>query len=574
MSFSELFSTASLLSIAGISVLSGVLLFFASLKFLLALQQCGYRGKRYFKWLTSPETPYLSRLMLLCILGFLFFLVLGTNFAPIVGEKAAAYVGFASFVLFTALYIRTESAVNAKVPLKKTKRLVRLCITFAVTLTVFVFGLMLLCSAIAIWIGDEIVWLLRYSLICGVPILLPYILFVAYLINEPMEELIKRHYIRQAKTKLDNTDVLRIGITGSYCKTSVKEILRTILSQKYRVLATPASYNTPLGIAITVKSLDSTHDVFIAEMGARNKGDIKELALLVKPDYGVLTGINNQHLESFGTIENIKNTKFELFETLARGAGDGVDGLNDGQGRNDGHGRNGKGFFSSDNEGARELYERFGGEKYLAGIGGAENDLATATELSTSEQGTSFTLNIAGEEPVACNTVLLGKHSVSNICLAAAVAYKVGLTPEEIAKGINRLQSVGHRLELVPNNKKIVIIDDSYNCNEDGAKAAMEVLDTFKGRKIVVTPGLVELGKMENVANLSFGTLLAAHADKVIVIGKHNAEMIINGLTAGGMDKADISFAKNLNKGNEILNGMLAEGDVVLFENDLPDNYS
>lgn len=568
MSFSELFSTASLLSIAGISVLSGVLLFFASLKFLLALQQCGYRGKRYFKWLTSPETPYLSRLMLLCILGFLFFLVLGTNFAPIVGEKAAAYVGFASFVLFTALYIRTESAVNAKVPLKKTKRLVRLCITFAVTLTVFVFGLMLLCSAIAIWIGDEIVWLLRYSLICGVPILLPYILFLAYLINEPMEELIKRHYIRQAKTKLDNTDVLRIGITGSYGKTSVKEILRTILSQKYRVLATPASYNTPLGIAITVKSLDSTHDVFIAEMGARNKGDIKELALLVKPDYGVLTGINNQHLESFGTIENIKNTKFELFETLARGAGDGVDGLNDGQGRN------GKGFFSSDNEGARELYERFGGEKYLAGIGGAENDLVTATELSTSEQGTSFTLNIAGEEPVACNTVLLGKHSVSNICLAAAVAYKVGLTPEEIAKGINRLQSVGHRLELVPNNKKIVIIDDSYNCNEDGAKAAMEVLDTFKGRKIVVTPGLVELGKMENVANLSFGTLLAAHADKVIVIGKHNAEMIINGLTAGGMDKADISFAKNLNKGNEILNGMLAEGDVVLFENDLPDNYS
>lgn len=568
MNFSELFSTASLLSIAGISVLSGVLLFFASLKFLLALQQCGYRGKRYFKWLTSPETPYLSRLMLLCILGFLFFLVLGTNFAPIVGEKAAAYVGFASFVLFTALYIRTESAVNAKVPLKKTKRLVRLCITFAVTLTVFVFGFMLLCSAIAIWIGDEIVWLLRYSLICGVPILLPYLLFVAYLINEPMEELIKRHYIRQAKTKLDNTDVLRIGITGSYGKTSVKEILRTILSQKYRVLATPASYNTPLGIAITVKSLDSTHDVFIAEMGARNKGDIKDLALLVKPDYGVLTGINNQHLESFGTIENIKNTKFELFETLARGAGDGVDGLNDGQCRN------GKGFFSSDNEGARELYERFGGEKYLAGIGGAENDLVTATELSTSEQGTSFTLNIAGEEPVACNTVLLGKHSVSNICLAAAVAYKVGLTPEEIAKGINRLQSVGHRLELVPNNKKIVIIDDSYNCNEDGAKAAMEVLDTFKGRKIVVTPGLVELGKMENVANLSFGTLLAAHADKVIVIGKHNAEMIINGLTAGGMDKADISFAKNLNKGNEILNGMLAEGDVVLFENDLPDNYS
>ncbi len=552
MSFDQLFSGASLIGISIISVLSGVLLFFASLKFLLALQQCGYRGKRYFKWLTSPETPYLSRLMLLCLLGFLFFLVLCTNFAPIVGEEIASYVGFASFVLFTALYIRSESAVNAKVPLKKTKRLVRLCITFVITVSAFLFGLMILCSSIAIWIGDEIVWLLRYSLVCGVPILLPHLLFLAYCINEPTEEIIRRYYLKKAKAKLDSVKVLRIGITGSFGKTSVKEILKTLLSQRYRVLATPASYNTPLGIAITVKALDSTHDVFISEMGARSKGEIKELAKLVCPDYGVLTGINNQHLESFGTIENIKNTKFELFENLSA---------------------EGKGFFSSDNDGAKELYERFTGEKYLAGVGG-ENDLVTATDVTMSEQGMSFTLHIAGEKPVRCNTVLLGRHSVSNICLAAAVAFKVGLTPAEIAKGINRLQSVGHRLELVPNNKKIVIIDDSYNGNEDGVKAAMEVLDTFTGRKIVVTPGLVELGKMENVANLSFGTLLAAHADKVIVIGKHNAEMIINGLTAGGMDKSDISFAKNLNKGNEILNGMLKEGDVVLFENDLPDNYS
>ncbi len=534
-------------------MLSGVLLFFASLKFLLALQQSGYRGKRYFKWLTSPETPYLSRLMLLCLLGFLFFLVLNTNFAPILGENIAAYVGFASFALFTSLYIRTESAVNAKVPLKKTKRLVRLCVTFYVVLSAFVFAVLILFSSLAILTGSEVVWLLRYSFICGVPILLPHVLFVSYLINEPMEGFLRRRHIRQAKAKLDNTEVLRIGITGSFGKTSVKEILKTILSQKYRVLATPASYNTPLGIAIAVKSLDSTHDVFLAEMGARNKGDIKELALLVKPDYGVLTGINNQHLESFGSIEKIKDTKFELFENLAP---------------------NGKGFFSSDNDGARELYERFAGEKYFAGIDGERNDLVTATDVVTGEQGTSFNLNIAGETPVACSTVLLGRHSVSNICLAAAVAYKVGLSPEEIANGINRLQSVGHRLELVPNNKKIVIIDDSYNSNEDGVKAAMEVLDTFKGRKIVVTPGLVELGKMENVTNLAFGTLLAAHADKVIVIGKHNAEMLINGLTAGGMDKSNISFAKNLNKGNELLNGMLAEGDVVLFENDLPDNYS
>ena len=157
MTIADLFTNESLIILTVISVLNGVLLYFASMKFLLALQQSGYRGKRYFKWLASPETPYLSRLMLLCLLGFLFFLVLSSNFAPIVGEKIAAYVGFASYILFTLLYIRTESAVNAKVPLKKTKRLVRLCITFCLTLAAATFLLLLGLSALAVWIGDGVV---------------------------------------------------------------------------------------------------------------------------------------------------------------------------------------------------------------------------------------------------------------------------------------------------------------------------------------------------------------------------------------------------------------------------------
>ena len=552
MPFSDFLSSGNLLVLCGISLLNGVLLFFASMKFLLSLQQSGYRGKRYFKWLSSPETPYRSRLMLLSLLGFLFFLVLCTTFSSIVGEVAAAYVGFASYILFMIAYIRTESAVNAKVPLKKTRRLVRLCVSFILVAWAVTFGFMLLLDFLASLIDMKVLYLLRYSLICVMPLLTPYILFLAYLINEPLEEGIKRYYVRRAKIKLDKSGVLKIGITGSYGKTSIKEILKTILSQKYRVLATPASFNTPMGIALTVKNLDSTHDVFIAEMGARSRGDIKELAALVKPSYGVLTGINNQHMETFGSQEAIEDTKFELFENLAEG---------------------GKGFFSSDSEGAMKLWQRFEGEKYSAGIKG-ERNIVTAENISTGQHGMTFTLKIAGEPPVECGTVLLGRHSVSNICLAAAVAYKIGLTPEEIAHGINRIQSIGHRLELVPNNRNIVIIDDSYNGNVNGVEAALEVLDTFGGRKIVLTPGLVELGKQENLANLAFGQKLAAHADVVIIIGKHNAEMLINGLTAGGMDKSNIFFAKSLNKGNAMLNEMLAPGDVVLFENDLPDNYS
>ncbi|MBE7061473.1 MAG: UDP-N-acetylmuramoyl-tripeptide--D-alanyl-D-alanine ligase [Clostridiales bacterium] len=551
-SFGELFLNGQIAIYIGMSALNALLLFYASLKFLLVLQQCGYKGKRYFKWLSNRETPYLSRLMLLCLMGFLFFMVLNMCFSPLIGETWAQYIGFASYLLFTVLYIKSESSVNAKVPLKKTKRLVRLCMTYALVLTLVTFGFITLLNYLAFVIDASVIALLRYSLICGMPILTPYLLFIAYGLNEPYEEIRKRHHLRIAENKLKNTDVLKIGITGSYGKTTVKEILRTILSQKYRVLATPESYNTPLGIALTVKNLDSTHDVFIAEMGARCKGDIEALAKLVNPKYGVLTGVNNQHLETFKDIEVTKNTKYELFENLSEG---------------------GVGFFSSDNDCATELFARFDGEKYTAGLNGEDN-LVTATDISTNERGLNFTLRIKGQEAIECSTVLLGRHSVKNICLAAAVAFKVGLSAEEIASGIGRIQSIGHRLELVPNNKNIVIIDDSYNSNEDGTKAAMEVLDTFKGRKIVLTPGLVELGKMEGVMNLEFGRLLAKHADIVIVIGNHNSETIINGLIEGGMARENIKFAKTLNKGNEILSEMLKEGDVVMFENDLPDNYN
>ncbi len=550
--FSQFLSNNQFIIYAVIAALNGVLLFFSSVKFLLVLQQCGYHGKRYFKWLGSSETPYRSRLMLLSLLGFLFFCVLNMCFTSLLGRDIASYVGFVAYILFMVLYINTESAVNAKVPLKKTKRLVRLSATFILFLCAFTFGLLILIDLISFAIGERVVAILRYAIICIMPILSPYILFLAYCTNEPFEWAIRTHYYNVTKDKLARADVLKVAITGSYAKTSVKEMLKTILSQKYRVLATPESYNTPMGISLAVKNLDSTHDVFIAEFGARYKGDIRYLSKLVNPDIAVLTGINLQHLETFKSIENIKDTKYELFEELKSG---------------------GKAFFNSDSEGANELFGRFNGEKYLAGIDGKEN-IVRASDIFTDARGTKFVLTFEGEKSVTCSSVLLGRHSISNVCLAAAVAYKIGMTPEEIALGINRISSVGHRLELVPNNKDIVIIDDSYNSNTDGIKAAMEVLDIFSGKKIVVTPGLVELGKEENVANFNFGKLLAGHADKVIIIGNHNAETLINGLIEGGMDKSDISFAKNLKKGNEMLNETVEKGDVVLFENDLPDNYS
>lgn len=550
-SLAELFTKNQFTIYIIIALLNAGLVFMASFKFLLSIQQSGYKTKRYFKWLNSRETPYKSRLMLLTLMGFLFFTVLSSCFASIFGGEISSYIGFASYILFSIIYVNTEASVNAKIPLKKTKRLVRLAISYYLVIAMVSFGVVCLLNYLAFIIGERMVAILRYSVICATPCFIPYLLFIAHVINLPIEKTISKYYIIRAKEKLAKSSVTTIGITGSYAKTSVKEILNTILSQKFRVLSTPESFNTPIGIAITVKKLDSTHDIFLAEMGARTVGDIKELAKMCEPKYGILTGTNTQHLESFLTEENIKNTKYELFEYLEN---------------NDGFA-----IFSSDNEGAKELFDRFSGEKVSAGLNGEE---VLATDISVTAKGTDFTLNIKGEESVKCHTVLLGKHSISNICLASAMAKKLGMTAEEIREGINRIKSVGHRLELVPNNKNIVIIDDSYNSNVNGVKAAMEVLDTFSGRKIVLTPGLVELGKMEDIANLELGKILASHADKVVIIGKHNALMIIDGLLEAGMKREDIIFVKNLKKGNEALNEILKEGDVVLFENDLPDNYS
>lgn len=551
-SVGELFSSGQMLIYFGMAVSLAVLLFYSSMKFLLSLQQSGYRGKRYFKWLKNPKTPYLSRLMLLCLLAFFFFCILNITFKPIVLNTATSYIGFSAYLLFIGVYINTEKTVNAKVPLKKTKRLVRLAIVYVLVLTAVSFGFIILLNYLAFVIGDEIFAVMRYALLCALPILTPFILFVSYAIIEPFERAINRYYVKKATLKIQNTDVIKIGITGSFGKTSVKEILMTILSQRFRVLATPESYNTPLGIALTTKKLDSTHDVFIAEMGARCVGDVKSLAEMVKPTYALITGVNTQHLETFKTYENILDTKYELIECLPS---------------------TGKAFFSSDNEGARKLFDRFNGEKYYAGNSGDDN-FVYASDVVIEKTGAEFTLNVKGEDPVKCKTVLLGKHSISNICLAVSVAYKLGMTMEEIVLGINRIVSVGHRLEIVPNNKNVVIIDDSYNSNVNGVLAAMEVLDTFDGRKIVLTPGLVELGKEENVSNLQMGKILASHADVVIITGKQNAEMLINGLIEGGMDREKIIYAKSLKKGNEELNQILKEGDVILFENDLPDNYS
>ena len=184
-----------------------------------------------------------------------------------------------------------------------------------------------------------------------------------------------------------------------------------------------------------------------------------------------------------------------------------------------------------------------------------------------------FKLVFDNGSEVDCFTTLIGKHSVRNILLAVAVAYKIGLTPNEISLGISRLHAVKHRLEILPNNKGITLIDDSYNANSDGAMSALETMSLFPGRKIIVTPGLVELGSNQNEINYKLGKEIATKCDKMIISAKYNAEILISGFIDGGGDRANIMYANGVGAAKKLLSEVLTAGDVVLFENDLPDIY-
>ena len=377
------------------------------------------------------------------------------------------------------------------------------------------------------------------------------LIVLAAVCAQPIETHINNQFLNDAKRRLnDLPELIKIGITGSYGKTSTKFLLRDILSVKYRVLATPSSFNTPMGVTRVIREqLMPTHQVFIAEMGARHVGDIKELVDLVHPTMGLITSVGPQHLDTFGTIERIKNTKYELAEGLPQ---DGV------------------AIFARDGAICEELYARCPLEqKYMPG------DLMTATDIQAGPWGTRFTLTDkeTGESRV-CQTRLLGEHSISNLLLCCTAARKLGMTLEEIARGVALCQPVEHRLQLLGGDGGITVIDDAFNSNPVGARAALRVLENFPGRRIIITPGMVELGGEEDAFNRSFGEQMAKSVDVAILVGRRHTQSIVDGLTEAGFPQENIHVVGSLEESTAVLHAMMKTGDVVLYENDLPDNYS
>jgi len=383
--------------------------------------------------------------------------------------------------------------------------------------------------------------------------LLPLFVALSELIMLPIEKGIQRMFMRDAQRRMDaQPDLIRIGITGSYGKTSVKNILYTILSQKYNVLSTPASFNTPMGLTRVIRErLEPAHQVFLAEMGARHRQDIKELTDFIHPVIGVLTSVGPQHLDTFKTLDRIIQTKYDLIRAIPE---------------------NGFAVFPDDGGICADLFEKT--KNTPKAIVGRPGGNVWAEDVRVSAQGSSFSLCFSDGTSVSCTTRMLGAHNISNILLACAVAKHLGLNALQIQRGISQLQPVEHRLQLLNSAGGITVIDDAFNSNPIGAKAALDVLSCFPGRRIIVTPGMVELGEKEADYNRAFGRDIASAADICVLIGKKHTQPIQEGLLAAGYPAADIHVFSSLSEAVRWLQGVMRAGDFVLYENDLPDHYS
>lgn len=431
---------------------------------------------------------------------------------------------------------------KAKKPLVYTKRVVRLFVTMTLLLALALLPALLRGSA-----------RLYYAALALCTLLQPLWVLLAGLINAPVEAAVRRWYINDARRILKNDpSLLTVGVTGSYGKTSVKHLLTTLLSAQYDTLMTPESYNTPMGVVLTVRTkLRPQHRIFVCEMGARHVGDIRELCDIVSPKLGVVTSIGPQHLETFGSMENIRKTKFELVNALPP---------------------DGTAFLNFEDENVRIAAEGYTGKKITYGLSDACDYYAT--DITASARGTRFVAHTPKGDSFEFGARLLGRHNVINLIGAIAVCCELGIAPEKLRAQAQRIESVEHRLQL-RRNGSVTVIDDAYNSNPAGAHAAIDALALFDGYRILVTPGMVELGAKQAELNREFGAYAAKFCDEIILVGEKQAAPIAEGVRAAGFDEARLTVAHDLRAALERAYGCKTGGRerVILLENDLPDNY-
>ena len=503
-------------------------------------QQNSYRISRYWKWL-KPNIGSSWRLVDVACL----FLMMAT----LLDVRLAAFIVALCCVTKVFLLLKRKY----KKPLVMTKRVWRLY-TLTALLAVGAEVAVAICTAGGDFWGGYSGVTLTVGMVMLLSIFSWAVVIVADVLLMPVEKMIQQRYINDAKRILRGMPDLRIiGITGSYGKTSTKHYLHRILSEEFDVVMTPGSFNTPMGVVRTVREIMKPYNqIFICEMGAKNIGDIKEICDIVHPQMGIITAVGPMHLESFKTLENVCRTKFELVDALPAA-----------------------GFAAINNDFdqcANRAVSNTHAVRY--GITNPKGCDYVATDIHYTPEGTAFTVKGPDGFSLDLETRLLGEGNISDLLAAVVMALHLGMRPESIRYAVASIAQVEHRLSIKQTPGGVTIIDDAFNSNPSGSKMAVDVLAHFKdGKRIIVTPGMIELGAEQYRLNEEFGKYMGAALDVIIVVGEYNRDAIVSGVKSTGFPTDNLHIASSFNEAQQILAGMLKRGDTVLYENDLPDTF-
>ena len=508
------------------------------------LQQNSYRIDRYIKWLNrSGDISSATRLVNLGIL----FLLFSTLLTPAINAMAAALVCVVQGIVALRKKFKKPLVFTPRV-----RRIYGVCAAIGIAVE----------ATLALTVGrggsDAFLYYSGGQVTLGAVLLMCVfswaIAIAAVWILKPVEAAINRKYYNEARDILASMPDLRIvGITGSYGKTSTKHYLHRILSERYDVLMTPGSYNTPMGVIRTVREMMKPYnEVFICEMGAKQPGDIKEICDLVHPQTGIVTAVGPMHLESFKSMENVQKTKFELIDALPS---------------------DGFGVINNDFEWcANRNTVNVKTARY--GVSTTEGCDYRAEEVAYSPEGTTFTVTGTDGTRLELRTRLVGECNISNLVAAVIVALHMGLTADEIRRAVASIDQVEHRLNVKRTPGGVTIIDDAFNSNPSGSRMGVDVLSQFHGgKRIIVTPGMIELGSEQERLNRELGEHIGRNLDVAVIVGAYNRNALVDGIRATDFDEKNLHIVDSFADSQVLLSKILKPGDTVLYENDLPDSF-
>lgn len=517
-----------------------------------------YMSRRFFQWLRRAPRHLVPRRAL----GGWF---LGAAIALILGEAPNGALSPLILLVAALVAVSPEREPEVKKPLVRTGRAKRMLATAAMCALL----LQGACFALATmaFAGLELPPIEPFAVATtgfALFVLAPIWLTLANVVLQPYERYRRRRYLSGARRVLEGIQPKIIGITGSYGKTTTKDFLRDILSLRYRTYATPKSYNTLMGISLAInRDLvdDYRTEYFISEMGAYVPGEIDRICQLTPPDLAIVTEIGPQHLERFGSLKNVMSAKYEIIKNLKQ---DGV------------------GVFNWDNALIREMIAKGHPDTRLSvsrqlklDQARRENVTWIATDTEESLHGLQFTVtNVASGAQARMRAPVNGEHNVTNLLLCVAVAFHEGIPLRDIAMRISTLKPAEGRLARLQTAAGITIINDAYSANPKGIVSALKVLGMHRdGKRLLITPGMIELGDLQDQENRRLGVLACEYATDIILIGREQTKPVFEGIQSTGYDMARVRVYETLTESVAWYQQNLAAKDTVLFLNDLPDTY-